>query len=179
MNRTPSVIFASLFFFFFSHFCGTRKLPSHFYSGHAWHLKSENNIENVIMQAEHFKLELSTAAGTVIIRVNLAKPLLLPGLHLKWPGLPAIGGKVRARSPWFFALTLSTAPCPLPARPLAAPGLLPQLLQLALGSSWPPAPSGRIGCQAASHLLLYPLLPGPPQLGLLQLFQLLPLPGLQ
>lgn len=87
-------------------------------------------------------------------------------------------GGVRVRSPWSFGL-IAPPPCPLPSKTPTTLGFLPQLLQLALGSPRPPAPSGRVGCQATSHLMLYSLLPGPPHLGLLPLFLLLPLPGPQ
>lgn len=83
------------------------------------------------------------------------------------------------RSPWSFCLTLSTTSLCSPLQDPTALGFLPQLLQLALGSPRPPAPSGHIGCQAACHLMLYSLLPGLPHLGLLLLLPLLPLPGPQ
>lgn len=62
---------------------------------------------------------------------------------------------------------------------LYSPAFLPQFLQLALHGPGPLAPAGHVGSQAAGHLLLNALLPGPAQLSLLQVLLLLPLPGLK
>lgn len=77
---------------------------------------------------------------------------------------------MRTGSPGTFCLSPQGPP---------QPGFLPQLFQSLPGGPRPSTPPGRIGRQAAGHLLLDLLLPGPPQLGLLLLLLLLPLPGLQ